>query len=55
LIAVGTKDDLAGDPHQLAGLMQHAEAFDIVGRDHMLAVGDKSFKERYLAFLRANN
>jgi pimeloyl-ACP methyl ester carboxylesterase len=55
LIAVGTKDDLAGDPHQLAGLMQHAEAFDIVDRDHMLAVGDKSFKERYLAFLRANN
>ena len=51
LIAVGTKDDLAGDAHDLAALMLNARAFDIEGRDHMIAVGDRTFKARYLAFL----
>jgi pimeloyl-ACP methyl ester carboxylesterase len=51
LIAVGTKDDLAGSPVQLADLMLNANAFEIEGRDHMLAVGDRTFKARYLAFL----
>ena len=31
--------------------MPNAMAFDIEGRDHMLAVGDKSFKARVLKFL----
>jgi pimeloyl-ACP methyl ester carboxylesterase len=51
LIAVGTKDDIAGSPEDLAGLMPNAESFWIEGRDHMLAVGDKAFKQKVLEFL----
>ncbi len=50
-IAVGTKDDIAGDPHALAQLIPGAVAFDISGRDHNLAVGDRSHKDAVLAFL----
>lgn len=50
LIAVGTRDDIAGSPEELAVLMPNAKAFHIEGRDHMLAVGDKSFKQRVLEF-----
>jgi pimeloyl-ACP methyl ester carboxylesterase len=52
LIAVGTKDDVTGSPHELAALMQNARAIDIPGRDHMLAVGDKVFKQAALEFLQ---
>jgi hypothetical protein len=34
--------------------MPNAVAFDIEGRDHMLAVGDRTFKERVLEFLSAH-
>ncbi|MFC0282762.1 alpha/beta fold hydrolase [Camelimonas abortus] len=51
LIAVGTRDDIAGSPHELAALMPNAEAIDIPGRDHNLAVGDRVFKQETLAFL----
>jgi pimeloyl-ACP methyl ester carboxylesterase len=51
LIAVGGKDDVAGSGHELAALMQTAQALDIPGRDHMLAVGDKVFKAGVLQFL----
>jgi pimeloyl-ACP methyl ester carboxylesterase len=54
LIAVGTKDDIAGNPEDLAALMPNATAFPIQGRDHMLAVGDRSFKQRVLEFLAEN-
>ena len=50
LVAVGSKDDIAGDPHALAKLLPRGEALDIPGRDHMLAVGDKVFKAAVLAF-----
>ncbi len=50
LIGVGTKDDIAGSPAALAGLMPNAESFNIEDRDHMLAVGDRTFKQRVLAF-----
>lgn len=50
LIAVGTKDDIAGSPQALAALMPQAHAVDIPGRDHMLAVGDKVFKQAVLEF-----
>lgn len=50
-IAVGTKDDIAGDPFELADLMPNAQAFAIEGRDHMLAVGDRTFKSAVLEFL----
>ncbi|MDA4631045.1 alpha/beta hydrolase, partial [Escherichia coli] len=39
LVAVGTKDDIGGNPHRLAALMPQGEAIDIPNRDHMLAVG----------------
>jgi pimeloyl-ACP methyl ester carboxylesterase len=51
LVAVGTKDPIAGSPQKLAELMPNAVALDIPGRDHMLAVGDKVFKAGVLAFL----
>ncbi len=51
LVAVGTKDDIAGEPEPLARLMPNAEAFAIEGRDHMLATGDRTFKARVLEFL----
>lgn len=54
LIGVGTTDDIAGSAQKLAALMPNAEAFDIEGRDHMLAVGDRTFKARVLAFLSEN-
>jgi len=52
LVAVGTKDDVAGNPHEAAALIPGAKALDIPGRDHNLAVGDKVFKEGVLAFLK---
>lgn len=52
LVAVGTKDDIGGSASELAALMPKAVAFDIEGRDHMLAVGDKTFKTRVLQFLQ---
>ncbi len=51
LVAVGTRDPVAGDPHRLAALFPKGEALDIPHRDHMLAVGDKVFKAGVLAFL----
>jgi pimeloyl-ACP methyl ester carboxylesterase len=54
LVAVGTMDDIGGTADGLAGLMPQAEAFDIEGRDHMLAVGDRTFKKRVLEFLAAH-
>jgi pimeloyl-ACP methyl ester carboxylesterase len=51
LIAVGTRDDIGGSPEALAALMPNAVAFAIEGRDHMLSVGDHSFKKRAVAFL----
>lgn len=53
LIAVGTRDDIAGSPQALAALMPHATALDIPNRDHMLAVGDRVFKKAALEFLSA--
>ncbi len=53
LIAVGTKDFVAGSPHELAALIPGSQALDIPSRDHMLAVGDKAFKQGLLAFLVA--
>jgi pimeloyl-ACP methyl ester carboxylesterase len=53
LIGVGTRDDIAGDPHALARLMPNARVVDIPDRDHMLAVGDRVFKKAVLEFLDA--
>lgn len=51
LVAVGSHDDIAGDPEGLAELMPRAQVLHIEGRDHNRAVGDKTFKEAVLAFL----
>lgn len=52
LIGVGTRDDIAGDPHELAALLPDARVVDIPNRDHMLAVGDRVFKKAVLDFYR---
>jgi pimeloyl-ACP methyl ester carboxylesterase len=54
LIAVGTKDPIAGSAAALAAIMPNAKALPIPGRDHMLAVGDKVFKAGVLQFLQEN-
>ncbi len=54
LVAVGTEDDIAGDPHALASLIPGAAAFAIPGRDHMKAVGDRAHKRAVIDFLKAN-
>jgi pimeloyl-ACP methyl ester carboxylesterase len=51
LVAVGTKDDVAGSAQELAALIPHARALDIPDRDHMLSVGDKAFKAAVVDFL----
>ena len=51
LVAVGSKDPVAGSPEQLAALIPGARTLIIQGRDHMLAVGDRAFKTGVLEFL----
>jgi pimeloyl-ACP methyl ester carboxylesterase len=51
LVAVGTKDDVAGSAQDLAALLPHGQALDIPNRDHMLSVGDKVFKSGVIDFL----
>ena len=51
LVAVGDKDAVAGDPHELAAMLPKGVAIDIPGRDHNLAVGDKVYKQGALEFL----
>jgi pimeloyl-ACP methyl ester carboxylesterase len=52
LVAAGTEDVIGGPAEELASLIPGAQALPIPGRDHMLAVGDKVYKEGVLAFLR---
>ncbi len=51
LVAVGTKDPVAGSAQELAALIPGALALDIPDRDHMLAVGDRVFKAGVIDFL----
>jgi pimeloyl-ACP methyl ester carboxylesterase len=51
LVCVGTRDEVAGDPHPLAPLFRDAHIVDIPGRDHNRAVGDRVFKQAVLEFL----
>jgi pimeloyl-ACP methyl ester carboxylesterase len=53
LIAVGGKDPIAGAAQPLANLMPQGRALEIPDRDHMLAVGDKVFKNGVIDFLNA--
>jgi pimeloyl-ACP methyl ester carboxylesterase len=51
LVAVGSKDVIAGSGPELATLIPGAQFRDIPGRDHMRAVGDSNFKRGVLDFL----
>jgi pimeloyl-ACP methyl ester carboxylesterase len=51
LVAVGEHDAIAGSPAGLARLIPGAELCVIARRDHMLATGDRQFKECALTFL----
>jgi len=51
LVAVGDRDDIGGDAHSLARMIPNGEGFTIEGRDHMLSVGDKTFKAKVVEFL----
>jgi pimeloyl-ACP methyl ester carboxylesterase len=51
LVAVGSNDNVAGSPEELAALIPGAQVLVIPGRDHMLAVGDRTFKAGVLDFL----
>jgi pimeloyl-ACP methyl ester carboxylesterase len=51
LIAVGTRDQIAGSAAGLAALIPDAKVLDIPDRDHMRAVGDKVYKQGVADFL----
>src|SRR5580692_4176601 len=51
LVAVGSTDPIAGSAEELAALIPGAKALVIPGRDHMLAVGDRTYKAGVLDFL----
>ena len=51
LVAVGTRDVIAGSAAELAELLPQGSVLDIPGRDHMVAVGDKVYKAGVLSFL----
>ena len=55
LVAVGTRDEVAGDPRRLAATFPRGAALEIPGRGHNPAVGDKAFKAAVLAFLAKAN
>jgi pimeloyl-ACP methyl ester carboxylesterase len=51
LVAVGTRDMIAGSAQELAAMLPNGKALDIPERDHMLSVGDKVYKAGVLDFL----
>ena len=50
MVAVGSRDAVAGSADELARQLPDGRAFDIAGRDHMLAVGDKTYKAAVIGF-----
>lgn len=54
LVAVGTRDDIAGSPDRLAASLPDGRAVHIENRDHMLSVGDRIFKSAVLGFFEEN-
>ena len=51
LIAIGTKDVVSGSAQELAAVIPGAQVLDIPNRDHMLAVGDRVYKDGVVKFL----
>jgi pimeloyl-ACP methyl ester carboxylesterase len=52
LVAVGTKDDVAGSGEKLAEIIPGARFLSIENRDHMSAVGDRTHIAGAIDFLR---
>ncbi|HEU4377564.1 MAG TPA: alpha/beta hydrolase [Hyphomicrobiaceae bacterium] len=52
LVATGTEDVVGGSAEELAAVIPGAQALPIPRRDHMLAVGDRVYKDGVLDFLR---
>ncbi|MEM6463627.1 MAG: alpha/beta fold hydrolase [Pseudomonadota bacterium] len=50
MVAVGTQDTIAGSAEGLASRLPDGRAFDILNRDHMPAVGDRTFKAAVIEF-----
>jgi pimeloyl-ACP methyl ester carboxylesterase len=55
LIAVGTRDEIAGSAPALGKIIRGSKVLDIPNRDHMRAVGDKVYKRGVLDFLSQRN
>jgi len=51
LVVVGDRDVIGGSPSELAALIPGGKALQLEGRDHMKAVGDRTFKAVVLEFL----
>src|SRR6202162_4992560 len=51
LIAVGSKDEIAGSAEALGKIIAGSQVLNIPNRDHMRAVGDKVYKSGVLDFL----
>jgi len=51
LVVVGDRDVIGGSPSELAALIPGGKAVELAGRDHMKAVGDRTFKAAVLEFL----
>ena len=51
LIAVGTKDEIAGSAEALGKIIPGSQVLNIPNRDHMRAVGDRVYKAGVLEFL----
>ena len=51
LVAVGSRDDVAGSLDDFVALIPGAKGVEIPGKDHMSSVGDKVFKQAVLDFL----
>ena len=52
LVAVGTDDVIGGSAQELADIVPGAKALPIPNRDHMRAVGDRTYKEGVKVFLK---
>jgi pimeloyl-ACP methyl ester carboxylesterase len=53
LVVAGTKDDLVGEPEDLANMIPMAQLLKLEGRDHLNAPGDKRYHHAVSGFFAA--